>query len=52
MVCLVNSVSCFDESANYDDFNSVSTKQYEQRLAAQSFSHLFPELAELMFLLE
>lgn len=48
MISLVKGVSCFDKSANYDDFDSVSTKQYKQHIAPQSFCYLFPELAELM----
>ena len=48
MIGLVKGVSCFDKSANYDDFDSVSPKKYKQHITPQSFCHLFPELAELM----
>lgn len=39
MIGLVKGVSCFDKSANYDDFDSVSTKQ-----------HIAPNLSVICFL--
>ena len=48
MIILVKSIFCIDESANYDDSDSVLIKQNEEHIGPLFFFHLFSGLAELM----